>query len=156
VSFYSSYIFLLKTFPRHVPCLSTGIALHFSSSTSSFSYGKIISFSIVSSSRASSFLYLTVILSIFSSGFLEFFSDNSSTSVWTLSSVSLTFLPCQLFFYFQGYLIRIFHYPHFHHVDRILDFISQAINIPGNFFFVILPMSFSYVHPIKLFSVLFH
>jgi hypothetical protein len=152
VSFYNSHIFLFRTFPRHVPCFSIGITLHFSSSAS----GKIISSSIKSSSKTSSSLYLILISFGFSSGLLELFSDGSSSSVRTLSSVLLTLLPCQLLFYLQGYLISIFHNSHCHHYNLILDFIPESIDVPRNVLFIILPVSCSYVQLIKFFGIIFN
>jgi hypothetical protein len=152
VSFSTSCIFPLGTFPRHMSCFFIGIALHFSSSSS----GKRVSSIIVCSSITSSFLYLTMISSSFSFGLLEIFFGSSSAFVRTLSSVSLTLFPGQRFFFFQGYLISIFHSSHCHHVDFILDFISRSIYVLGNLFFIILPMSFSYVHIVKFFGVLFY
>jgi hypothetical protein len=156
VSLSTSYILLFRTFPRHVPCFYTGITLHFFSSASSSTFGKINSSSIVSSSRNSSSLCMTIISSNFSSRLLELFSDGSSSSVKTFSSVYLTLLPCQLFFCLQGYLISIFHNSHFHHANLILDFICQPINLPRKFFFIILPVSCSYVQLRKFFGILFH
>jgi hypothetical protein len=138
-----------------VSCFSTGITLHFSSSSSSSSDGKIVSSSIVSSSINSSSLYLTMISSNFFYGLLELFSGNSSTSIKTFPSVMLALLPCQLFLFFQGYLISIFYIFHFHHDNLILDFI-RSINVSGNFPLIILPISCFYVYLVKLLSVFFH
>jgi hypothetical protein len=156
VIFSNSCIFLFRTFLRHVPCFSIAIKLHFSSSSSSSTYGKIISSSIVSSYRASSSLCLIVIFSSFSSGLMELFSDSSSSSVRDFSYIMLNLLPCPLFLNLHGYLIRILHISHCHHANLILDFIPQSINVPRNFFFIILPVSCSYVQLIKLFGILFH
>jgi hypothetical protein len=152
----SSCIPLLGTFPRHVPYFSTCITLHFSSSDSSSTTANIISSSIVFSTRNSSSFCLNFLFSSFSSGFLELIYEDSSSYVRTLSYVPLTLPPCQLLFYLQGYLTRIFHSSHFHHATVILYFVPQSINVPRNVFFIIIPMYFSYVQLIKLFGILFH
>jgi hypothetical protein len=142
-------------FPRHMPWLSIVIAFHFSSASSSY-LRKIFPATIASPSGTSSSFCMTVILSRLNSRFLEFLSDSSSTYVWNFSSISLDFLPGQLLLCFQCHLISVFHHSHRYHVDFIMYFISQAINIPGIFFFIVLLMSSSDVHPVKLFSVLLH
>jgi hypothetical protein len=156
VSFLNSCDFYFKGIPKTCALFSTRITLHLSSYSSSYTSGKRISSSRVSSYRTSSSLCLTIKSSIFSSEFLELFSGDSSSSVRTLLHVPLTLLPCQFFFCLQVYLISIFYCPHFQHTNIILDFISQSIYIPSNFFFIILPMSFPYIQLIKIFSILLH
>jgi hypothetical protein len=71
VIFSSSIFLLLRTFPRHMPYLSTGIEFHYSSSTYSSSI-KRVSSTIFSTSRNSSSLCMTVILSSLNFGLLDF------------------------------------------------------------------------------------
>jgi hypothetical protein len=156
-STFCSLLFLRKI-PRHMPCLSIGITIHLSSSASSSSSSlrKKVPSTIVSPSVTSSYFCMALILSSFSFWFLELFSGNSSAPIWIFPSVSLAFLPGQIFLYFQCHMIRFLYTYCYHHTNFILNLIPQAIYIPGFFFFIILSIPFSDVEPIKLFSVLFH
>jgi hypothetical protein len=52
-------------------------------------------------------------------------------------------------------MISILHCPYQHHVDLILDFVPQAIHIPGNFFFIPLSLSNSNVQLVEILFLFF-
>jgi hypothetical protein len=137
---FSSFFLFLREFRRHMSHLSIGISFNLPYSTSSSSSRKIIPSTILSSLGTSSYICMTMKLSILIVGLLSLVMDNSLTSVSTFSSSWLDFLSGQLLFFFQGSVISIFNYPHSQLANFILDFISQAINVSGNLLLISLMM----------------
>jgi len=73
-----------------------------------------------------------------------------------LTLVLLTLLPSQLLFYLQRHLVCVFNHSDYLHIEFILNFVPQAINVSGNFIFVSFPLSISNVQLIELLCVLLH
>ena len=77
-------------------------------------------------------------------------------SIQALTLVLLTLLPSQLLFYLQHHLVCVFNHSDYLHIELILNFVPQAINVSGNFIFVSFPLSISNVQLIELLCVLLH
>jgi hypothetical protein len=74
----------------------------------------------------------------------------------TSASAPLTFFSAHLLFIFQSHLISIFHRSDGYHAHLILDIISQAIHVSGNFFIIALLMICPDVQSIEFLSVFFN
>jgi hypothetical protein len=110
----------------------------------------------MSSSEASFFLKVTMWLLCLVSGLLSFLLGNSFSFFQASTYVLLTLLPSQLLFCFQHHLIRILYSPDCRHIEFIMNFVSRAINVPGNLLLISLPFSSSNVQFIELLCVLLH
>jgi hypothetical protein len=81
---------------------------------------------------------------------------NSFASAWTSSSSSLTLFSSQHCLFFQHDMISILHVSNCRHVDFVLNLISQAIDVLGNFFLVSLSLSNHDVQSIEILHVFLH
>jgi hypothetical protein len=143
-------------FSRHVSFLSTGIKFHLSSYTPSSSSRKRVSSTILSPSGNSSSFRVTMGFIRLTFGFMCLIMGDSLSSVWTSSSASLTLLSVQPLPCLQRDMRSVLHCSHCHHVDFVLDFIYQAIDIYGKIFIIFLPLSNPDVQFVELLCLLFH
>ena len=145
----NSFFLFLGTLIRLVPILPTCEAHNYSTSSSSStsSTRKSVVVSIISSllSMLSSLWGSTSLCSFsfglkpklpFLLGLLIFVLGNWFASGLTSTSAPLTLFSAQLLFRFQSHLIIIFHHSDGYHAHLILDVISQAIHVSGNFFII--------------------
>jgi hypothetical protein len=89
-------------------------------------------------------------------GLLVSFLGNCLASWLTPTFPSLTLLTAQLLFSFQSHLISILHSSDGYHAHLILDIVSQAIHIPGNFLIITLSMTCFDVQLIEFLCVFFN
>jgi len=123
-----------------MPYFPTGITPYFSSFASSSSYRKSVSTTTLSPSGTSSSLEVTMWFLCLIFGFICFILGNLFASIQASAPILLTLLPGQFILCFQRNSICILYFPDCHHIYFILDIISWAINVSGNFLFVSLSL----------------
>jgi hypothetical protein len=141
---FPTFFLLIWAFIRFVSIFSTCEGFHHSTSSSSStsSVRKSVVINILSPLRTSTSLGLSLRFLPFFFWFLVSILGNYLASGLTSSLASLTFLVVQILLNFQSHMISIFHHSDGHHAHLILNFVSQTIHVPSNFFIIAFPMTY--------------